>query len=346
MVSTADSRVEATVRRAAPFIQSLYDLLLSPPGVSFCEDTDSLLSWSQSGEQVVFHDSERFASEICPKLFRHNKWASFTRLLNMYGFRKIPSGFPTSMYGPSDTIVFMHDNFLRGRMDLLYTITRKKSQKESVNKPPADQTREAKRQKRASTPDGPAADGAASLASLCAAAACAEVQAQPECIRRPEPLAGSKPGLLKPGQNLPQLEQALAPLRPHRPAPPWLTRPSCPPPIDSSPLPAMIVDVTETDELPLWSLVALLKHEMGPHLEGADTYEAILKQAAERAGLRYTVVPELKALALWLCRRFGLPTSKHHVSARDSAITRTMTPRGPRTPPAYQHRLYLSARPQ
>ena len=45
--------------------------------------------WSDDGERVVFLDSDAFARDVCPRYFRHSKWTSFARMLNMYEFRKV-----------------------------------------------------------------------------------------------------------------------------------------------------------------------------------------------------------------------------------------------------------------
>ncbi|KAK7254190.1 hypothetical protein SO694_00008591 [Aureococcus anophagefferens] len=49
-----------------------------------------------------------FAEEICPKFFRHKNWTSFSRLLNMYEFHKIPA--PPAL---TPLVEFKHPDFRR-----------------------------------------------------------------------------------------------------------------------------------------------------------------------------------------------------------------------------------------
>ncbi|KAH8048311.1 DNA binding protein [Aureococcus anophagefferens] len=62
------------------FVRTVYTLL------RVCDP--EIIAWSEDGTQIVIKEAERFASEICPKFFRHRNFNSFTRLLNMYQFHK------------------------------------------------------------------------------------------------------------------------------------------------------------------------------------------------------------------------------------------------------------------
>lgn len=61
---------------------------------------------------LALRNAGLFAREILPKYFRHNKLASFKRQLHNYGFEM--------MHG-----VYHHENFQRGRPDLLNRVRRK-----------------------------------------------------------------------------------------------------------------------------------------------------------------------------------------------------------------------------
>ena len=73
-------------------------------------------------------DHERFAREVIAKWFKHNKWTSFVRQLNMYGFHKIQDLQQGVLKGDSEieTHQFEHPNFRRDNPDMLCLIQRKK----------------------------------------------------------------------------------------------------------------------------------------------------------------------------------------------------------------------------
>ncbi|KAH8095236.1 DNA binding protein [Aureococcus anophagefferens] len=78
--------------------------------------------------RIVVADPSRRA-EVCPKFFRHKNWNSFSRMLNMYEFHKVPAG----AHGAQVHVVeFRHAAFRRGGGADLWTIVRKKA------KAPAD----------------------------------------------------------------------------------------------------------------------------------------------------------------------------------------------------------------
>ena len=62
--------------------------------------------WAEDGQSFVVLDTGRFSSEVIPRAFKHNKWSSFVRQLNNYGFRKM------STYVP-DAHVYHHEHFVR-----------------------------------------------------------------------------------------------------------------------------------------------------------------------------------------------------------------------------------------
>jgi len=75
----------------------------------------------------VVKDPDIFASQIIPQYFDHNKFSSFARQLNFYGFRKMQSKpIRNSDYdaGTAKHVTFFNENFKRGRCDLLKKIQR------------------------------------------------------------------------------------------------------------------------------------------------------------------------------------------------------------------------------
>jgi len=95
----------------AGFVRTLFTLL------RVCDP--AVIRWGDDGASVAVADPQRFAAEVCPKFFRHRNFNSFTRLLNMYCFHKVPAA------GRDRAVSFAHPHFRRGREDLLGKIKRK-----------------------------------------------------------------------------------------------------------------------------------------------------------------------------------------------------------------------------
>lgn len=75
----------------------------------------------------VVKDPDEFASQIIPQYFDHNKFSSFARQLNFYGFRKMQSKPIRNSDFDANTakhVTFYNENFKRGRHDLLKKIQR------------------------------------------------------------------------------------------------------------------------------------------------------------------------------------------------------------------------------
>ena len=78
---------------------------------------DTQMEWIDGGERILVADPKAFARDVCPRYYRHSKWTSFTRLMNMYNFRKCPA---------EEGTAFEHDFFKRGRPYDLHRVVRKR----------------------------------------------------------------------------------------------------------------------------------------------------------------------------------------------------------------------------
>jgi heat shock transcription factor 2 len=90
--------------------------------------------WSDDGETFVVKDPVKFERTIIPQFFKHSKFSSFVRQLNFYSFRKIKYA-DTIRIDPkleaetANYWRFRHENFQRGKPELLTEIKRMNGQK-------------------------------------------------------------------------------------------------------------------------------------------------------------------------------------------------------------------------
>lgn len=101
------------------FLQKSYHM------INTCDP--KIASWSEDGKSLIVKDIDVFASDVLPKFFKHNNFASFVRQLNFYGFRKIKAdplkeGTLIKVSVDSKHWMFRHENFQQGRPELLVQI--------------------------------------------------------------------------------------------------------------------------------------------------------------------------------------------------------------------------------
>ena len=124
-LATKRRRCMVAVDEVPGFVRTVYTLL------RVCDP--EIIRWTEDGNRILIKAPDRFAAEICPKFFRHRNFNSFTRLLNMYQFHKVPS---TQRDCPD--VCFEHKHFKRDRNDLLPLVQRKGAQsfREEARQPP------------------------------------------------------------------------------------------------------------------------------------------------------------------------------------------------------------------
>jgi len=106
---------------------------------SILETADpAIVSWSDAGDSFLVIDADRFGSEVIPTHFKHNKFSSFVRQLNFYGFRKVKGKLNFVGKSEQHSWEFKHPAFLRGKPELLTHI--KRSSSHSEESAPAPQT--------------------------------------------------------------------------------------------------------------------------------------------------------------------------------------------------------------
>ncbi|KAG9046905.1 hypothetical protein FS837_003450 [Tulasnella sp. UAMH 9824] len=103
--SVGDSR---KARPSGRFPHKLYQLAGDPRALLF-------IKWSSDGKNIVFFDPLALqASGLFRDYFSHNAWTTVVRQLGLYGFTKIKRARAGGKFH-----AYHHDNFLRGREDLL-----------------------------------------------------------------------------------------------------------------------------------------------------------------------------------------------------------------------------------
>lgn len=107
---------------APVFLRKTYDMIEFAPR--------ELASWSESGRSFIIKNVRDFAEVLLPRYFKHNKFSSFVRQLNFYGFRKQKKSEIMIIKDEEedetkDWWEFYHEHFIRGDKDLMCAIRRK-----------------------------------------------------------------------------------------------------------------------------------------------------------------------------------------------------------------------------
>lgn len=97
---------------------------------------NNLISWTPDGKSFTIHDHHAFSQQVLPKFFKHNKFNSFVRQLNLYGFRKMTRLLQGTLSKAFqvEPIEFWHANFRRGHPELLHLVQRKSTQHKDFTK--------------------------------------------------------------------------------------------------------------------------------------------------------------------------------------------------------------------
>lgn len=109
---------------------------------STSNERPNIASWSDDGTTFYVHNVDRFQSEEVPRYFKHNKFASFVRQLNCYGFHKVRTGARLADATPAQhDWEFHHHSFRQNHPDLLVQV-RKTDKIDPASKDEVQQIRE------------------------------------------------------------------------------------------------------------------------------------------------------------------------------------------------------------
>ncbi|KAJ3152887.1 kinase-regulated stress-responsive transcription factor skn7 [Geranomyces variabilis] len=100
------------------FVQKLYNLVDNP-------EHERFVQWNEMGDVFIVFHCEEFAQTVLPRYFKHSKFPSFVRQLNIYGFYRVSDARKTPLVRSKEACVFSHKYFKKSRKELLPLIRRK-----------------------------------------------------------------------------------------------------------------------------------------------------------------------------------------------------------------------------
>jgi hypothetical protein len=95
------------------FPTQLHDMLSQAEAEGYSD----VCSWMPHGRAFKVHDREAFVDQVMKRFFNGNKYSSFQRQLNLYGFIRI-------MKKGKDYGAYYHESFLRGEPELCQQMSR------------------------------------------------------------------------------------------------------------------------------------------------------------------------------------------------------------------------------
>lgn len=121
--SSDNLRAIPTNKNNPAFLNKLRSMVDDP-------NTDELIRWSPDGASFFVPNHVRFGDEVLPRFFKHNRFSSFVRQLNMYGFHKVPhlqqGALKHDSPQESELWEFSNPHFHRDHPDWLSRVQRKK----------------------------------------------------------------------------------------------------------------------------------------------------------------------------------------------------------------------------
>mmetsp|Transcript_13585 Transcript_13585/g.16498 ORF Transcript_13585/g.16498 Transcript_13585/m.16498 type:complete len:592 (-) Transcript_13585:174-1949(-) len=81
-------------------------------------DMDAIITWLPHGRAFIVKHPQNLREVVLPRFFKQSKFMSFTRQLNLWGFKRITKGVDSGAY--------YHERFLRGRRRLSMLMRRQK----------------------------------------------------------------------------------------------------------------------------------------------------------------------------------------------------------------------------
>ena len=107
------------------FIQKLWKIMHSNTVIT--ENGVGVIRWSDDGSAIQIEDTQLFSTFVLPRFFKHNKYSSFVRQMNHYGFtkRKKPKKNSRASKCRVKIDIWQHAHFARDNPESLYLIKAK-----------------------------------------------------------------------------------------------------------------------------------------------------------------------------------------------------------------------------
>jgi len=95
-------------------------------------DMDNIITWLPHGRAFIVRHAQQLREIVLPRFFKQSKFMSFTRQLNLWGFKRITKG--------TDAGAYYHELFLRGRPRLSMLMRRQKIKGTGIKLTPNPET--------------------------------------------------------------------------------------------------------------------------------------------------------------------------------------------------------------
>ncbi|KAK9679536.1 hypothetical protein K7432_016246 [Basidiobolus ranarum] len=104
--------------RISPFVWSLYKILSE-------ESYSDIIAWELSGTRFIIKDPINLASKVLPQHYETDKFTSFSRQLNIYGFYRHSDRRRSKQSGDKSMIIYSHRHFKRDQPNAFHLIQRR-----------------------------------------------------------------------------------------------------------------------------------------------------------------------------------------------------------------------------
>ncbi|KAJ3226907.1 hypothetical protein HK099_003859 [Clydaea vesicula] len=127
---TADAQINVKIDILEKFFQIQVKVVQRQFVILNDNTYQNSIKWSKSETSFIVINSNIFANEVLPLIFKHSNFISFVRQLNLYNFHKVNRAYHrqntiTDEQRAAEPREFSHEKFIKNRPELLSQIQRK-----------------------------------------------------------------------------------------------------------------------------------------------------------------------------------------------------------------------------